>query len=369
MRNGRITPISLVILGVLVVQPLIARSNSDQSRYMVTIGGKVGFIDRTGTTVIQPQFARAHEFSEGRAAVMIGGDAYGRGGTWGYIDTTGTFILPPKLPEFRGRNADVFGNTEPVTDFSEDRAAVLVNGKWGFIDHEGTMVIAPQFTDDDTGAPGPFREGLARVKINGKWGYINTAGHVAIPPKFTYAYQFSEGMAQVSIGDPPRTGYINRQGRFVIPPQFDTGRAFSEGVAFVRWDDYRQGSYVDRMGRRIVASFDVDAPTPSTVRPPVDFSAGLAPSRHDGKWGYIDKHGAFVIKPAFDAAGQFTEGAALVMQNGLFGYIDTSGKWILEPQFSYAAPFRNGLASVRHDRIRRDAYIDPQGHYVWVAKK
>ena len=49
---------------------------------MVRIGdfttGKVGFIDKTGHYVINPQFGLAHSFSDGLAAVRIGSK-------WGFI--------------------------------------------------------------------------------------------------------------------------------------------------------------------------------------------------------------------------------------------------------------------------------------------
>jgi len=39
----------------------------------VKIGGKLGFIDKIGNFVIQPQFDGASDFSEGLAGVKIGG--------------------------------------------------------------------------------------------------------------------------------------------------------------------------------------------------------------------------------------------------------------------------------------------------------
>ena len=54
----------------------------------VRIGGKWGYIDRTGQTVIEPRFDQAWDFDDGLALVTLGGEH-------GYIDTTGSFVWGP----------------------------------------------------------------------------------------------------------------------------------------------------------------------------------------------------------------------------------------------------------------------------------
>ncbi|EAH9640326.1 WG repeat-containing protein, partial [Campylobacter coli] len=53
----------------------------------------------------------------------------------------------------------------------------------------------------------------------------------------------------------------------------------------------------------------------------------------NGKYGFIDKNGEFVIKPNFDDAWYFREGLAKVGLNGKYGFIDKSGKIVIEPIF------------------------------------
>ncbi len=50
----------------------------------------------------------------------------------------------------------------------------------------------------------------------------------------------------------------------------------------------------------------------------------------NGKYGYIDKTGKYVINPQFDYAGSFSEGLAVVEIGGKWGYIDKTGKFIWE---------------------------------------
>ncbi|MGI7157691.1 WG repeat-containing protein, partial [Campylobacter coli] len=60
---------------------------------------------------------------------------------------------------------------------------------------------------------------------------------------------------------------------------------------------------------------------------------GLARVGLNGKWGFIDKSGKFVIEPKFDSIWDFSEGLAKVGLNGKYGLIDKSGKIVIEPKF------------------------------------
>ena len=159
---------------------------------MVWTGDKLGFIDRQGRYVIEPQFddvdSRFSGSSESALAVEFSGDLVAVG-------------------------------------FSEGLAAVRIGDKWGFIDRQGTYVIEPQFDDAQS-----FSEGLAAVRIGdretgvGKYGFIDRQGRYVVEPQFDGAQSFSEGLAAVFIGD--RWGFIDRQGRYVINPQFDVVGSF-----------------------------------------------------------------------------------------------------------------------------------------------
>ena len=59
------------------------------------LGGKYGFIDRTGKMVINPQFEIAWNFSkEGLAMVMLGGKGF-------QINRAGQVLLDPTCSETR----------------------------------------------------------------------------------------------------------------------------------------------------------------------------------------------------------------------------------------------------------------------------
>ena len=55
------------------------------------------------------------------------------------------------------------------------------------------------------------------------------------------------------------------------------------------------------------------------------FSEGLASVKIEGRWGYIDKTGVYVINPQFDfISAVFSEGLAWVKIGGKYGYMSKS---------------------------------------------
>lgn len=75
-----------------------------------------------------------------------------------------------------------------------------------------------------------------------------------------------------------------------------------------------------------------------------NFSGGFARVLTDGKWGYIDKAGAFMIQPQFLETNDFSEGLAPVRLHDKWVYIDKAGAFVIQPQFDRAWHFHNGLA-------------------------
>ncbi len=124
-----------------------------------------GYIDKTGKTCIKLTVDRGEPFSEGLASFSEGLACVCTGGKHekyaghstidfssskhGYINKTGTFVIEPK-----------FGYAD---SFSNGRAAVSVGDRWGFVDKHGNMVIPAEFT-----RARKFSEGLAAV--GERWG-------------------------------------------------------------------------------------------------------------------------------------------------------------------------------------------------------
>ncbi|MGE5559874.1 MAG: WG repeat-containing protein [Chloroflexota bacterium] len=86
---------------------------------------------------------------------------------------------------------------------------------------------------------------------------------------------------------------------------------------------------------------------------------GLYPAYvvQDGKqlWGYINDQGSFVIKPAYEWAGDFSDlGLAVIELNDLYGVIDRAGKVVAEPSYGdiAVAPIDGTLIGRNGDNYR-----------------
>lgn len=173
-------------------------------------GARMGYENKAGKVIIEPNFDWADEFHEGLAVVRVGQ-------RWGYIDQRGATAIPLQYAN--------------ATRFSEGLAAVAAPSneeyKMGYIDKTGRYVIAPHFH-----AAHPFSDGLARVRMDGKEGYIDKTGSLVIAPQWEWAHDFAEGRAAVQVGD--KWGFIDRAGKIVVAPRFNALRPhFHNGRAEV----------------------------------------------------------------------------------------------------------------------------------------
>ena len=322
-----------------------ARATQGAGPFRVRVDGKYGYVDRAGKW-IGPRFASAQPFRDGRAAVS----PTGRFGKWGYVDAEGNWVAKPAFAfarDFSEGLAPVnVGGRWSVGHYHEWKTGAwwfgwkFHGGKWGFVKRNGEMLIEPRFSE----ARG-FAEGLAPVCVRvslfrSGWGYIDRSGKMAIAPKFDSANPFSEGLARVRLGGERsgRFGFIDKSGKLVIPAEFSLAFAFHDARAPVRLPppELATGDFDD---------WEPDGPV-------------------HGRWGYIDRAGAVVVKPAFHKASEFSEGLACVEVDRKFGYVDPTGKPVIPLRFTGAGSFSNGLARVQPRSRGPWGYINKAGRIV-----
>lgn len=262
-----------------------------------------GFIDRTGSVVIEPEYEGTQDFSGGLAPVK-------KDGKWGYVDATGEVVIQPQFDFADG--------------FSDGLAAVEQGGRVGYIDKTGEFVIRPHLT----GPWGSFCEGLAPVQVDGKWGFMDQTGDIVIEPQYSDVRNFSEGLAAVEGKD--GWDYIDRTGKTVLKLSSGPVGEFNGGLA-PAWEPAEgtllgEYGFIDKTGQFVIApqfscalEFSDDGLAPVQIG--VESSTDNA-----GKWGYIDRTGVLVIEAQFANAYKFHDGLALVEDGaGRLSYIDTTG--------------------------------------------
>ena len=158
-------------------------------------------------------------------------------------------------------------------------------------------------------------------------------------------------------------GFIDKTGKYIVEPCFNEVGDFYEGRAWVRvllrwsfhtkdtvyevrhdFDAKYNGKYgfIDEKGEFVVTPQYEEAD---------NFYQGLAAVKINGKWGFIDKNGEMVIQPEFEKARGFwsDQGLAQVQLNGKWGYVDKSGNQVIEPQYNEVYNRSGGLADINKD--------------------
>lgn len=180
-----------------------------------------------------------------------------------------------------------------------------------------------------------------------------------------------------------RYGYILGTGDLAISPQFDYAMPFSEGLGGVNVGgtaynghlpvDGKWG-FVNRNGRFVINPKYYSPPEAGAPFDPEEFarvqhdayvfSEGLAAVRTESEWIYINDEDKVVIRnPRIESPRAFHEGLANVYVNGRWGYIDKQGQFVIEPQFLYPSDFRDNHALVV-DKDGRELLIDRRGQVI-----
>lgn len=347
----RFLNLSVLIISLLLFQQCGLFDSNTKSTpeifYPVLVSGQWGYINQLGQVTIEPQFQIAGNFSAGFAPVRYQW-------RWAFVNTEGEL-------EIDGNG--VFQNTD---FFSEEIAAVRVEGRVGFLDNSGSFIINPRFRDagrfndnrcfvrsldyrryfyiDQKGEELPLPQGIqsfdaieegdfsnerALVHFNDKYGYIDTKGELIIQNIYQEALPFSENLAAVQVAE--RWGFIDKNGEFEISPQF-----------------IRVGS----------------------------FSNGLAPARLNSNfYGFINTKGEMQIPEQFDEVRNFSEKRAAVKLEERWGFIDTDGSPIIPPQFEQVDDFYHDLARFSvlvptdDGQAETFGYVNSDGKIVWPATR
>jgi WG containing repeat len=322
--------------------------------------GRIGFMDENGRLVIgfdrlPKTTTQVGEFHEGRAVIYLKRQLNSSTETddvAGYIDETGKIVIEPRFDE--------------AHDFSEGLAYVQSQNLKGFIDRSGRLII--RFPKNMWARLEPFgygfHEGRAAVVLDGETAFIDRTGKITCRG-YTGAAAFSEGLAAVTLdaGEHARYGFVDPDGHMKIRAEFipvlgahlriASLSRFAEGLASVRLGkDY---GFIDKTGAFVIKPQFAFAG---------NFSEGLAFVKLGREGGYIDHVGHWVIGPSEDYLNgrEFRERMAAVDFEQGWGYIDRAGKIIIAPRFLQAFEFDRGVATVQFATSL--AYIDTTGNYV-----
>lgn len=288
---------------------------------------KYGYINKTGRTIIYPDFDQAFNFKDGIAI-------YRKANLYGFINSQGN-IIEPLFTDIRGVGENI------VTAKKEN--------KWSYYDFNGNQLINRTFDDAY-----PFNNGLARVFYNNRYGYIDKEGKQIIKAVYDYADNFYDSYAYATFANKDNT-VINKTGKVVISTEKDHIYNFYEGIAVYAGENNRYG-YVTKSLKKTKPIYQFAD----------NFKNGLARIKINNKWGFINKDYQYAIKPIYDEIRNFSYDLALFRKNNKWGFVDLSGKEINSNYFDSALSFSEGLAAVKKDNLW--GYINRYGDYAIKPK-
>ena len=295
-------------------------------KYVPLNSKKWGFTSLSGNVNIEPQFPHCFDFSEDGVAVIYYTNI-------DYVDLVkldGQFIVP-EIMDFSVQGVMGYG----LRGFKNGLLPVRVVNKWGCMNKSGKIVIPVKYKEMS-----PFDNGYATVKAKNGFFVIDTLGN-EIPVTYkniNSCKQFSEGLAPFVCND-GNSGFINTKGEVVIRPQFKGVGYFSSGLAWGRTEKNKIG-FIDKVGNWVIeprfdAVFNFDD------------ESGMAIVKIKDKWFFVDKTGQVISIESTEKVISFSEGLSRGLKDGKYGFLNNKGEWVIQPTLQGARDFKNGFAGAK----------------------
>jgi hypothetical protein len=260
-------------------------------------------------------------------------------GSCGALNRDGTYAIPLKY--------------DWMDRFFEGRAIVLVREGmrtvYGYIDDTGRVIWRPQFTVAD-----PFSRGLAQIDFDGASGLVDRDGRVALWPRFGFVVPFTKDLFWVTEGREVVQGNTGQTRFLHDQPISSVNGIFDSAVRPKgRWGLVdRKGAWVRQpefLAVRVFSRHD---------------DLGLMWAKTDAGWGLIRTDLTWQVEPQLDQASELSENRAVVVIKRRWGFVDESGRIVIEPRFDYSFPFSGRYAAARVNK--RFGLIDRTG--AWAVE-
>ncbi|UPK41176.1 WG repeat-containing protein [Paenibacillus pabuli] len=164
-----------------------------------------------------------------------------------------------------------------------------------------------------------------------------------------YVYQSSQGTY----------GYVDKNRKIIIPAKFQTAKPFNaKGAARVSING--KYGFINKKGAYLIKpQFDeIDD---------AGFHEGMVGVRISKNWGFVNEKGTVVVKPKYAGIFFYSEGLAPVyLHNGKVGFIDKKGTMVIPAIYSSVTGFSNGQAIVYKNG--KAYYINKKGKVIKEAK-
>lgn len=359
----------------------------------VSIGGRFGYIDEQGKVVIEPRFDYAGEFSRGLAEVLVGDKT-------GIIDRKGEIVVPPMFQRAVPLTKDVIiavegtwkfeplgGSFESYDGFANS-GLYHVTGYW--IRKPDLKYIRP-FDRENGGAI------WARERDSDGYGLLSSNGEWIVKPQYEYVGWLTDERAIVRkpVGGALHSGAVDTKGQLVVPLQSWRLSYFLNGLGIANDQSGKQalidnsgnilgGRYFDKVERAEKGDISkvliegrwmgLDragniVPNPDNGRLLASCPNGMRAISVDGKVQITDAGGKPTTPRLFDPLVQrpTCDRPFSVKLNDLWGFVGVDGHLLFDPpSFKNQYGFEGGFTMVLEGEKWR--LIDTSGRFVLPIK-
>ncbi|UIP06450.1 WG repeat-containing protein [Erythrobacter sp. SDW2] len=202
------------------------------------------------------------------------------------------------------------------------------DGNWGVVSSDGDVIVPLEYQSIDI-----WSDGLIEARRDGLSALFSPDGTLLVPLRYQYLYG-NDAMAGGSDDNSwfwaQNSGGRDRWivgigGEPLLGPGLNPLMPFDGKDRFVVEDEGFDG----------ILSLDCEwivLPSLKSISPAADNGLALAQTA-EGKYGYIDRDGTWVIEPGrFERLGYFApDGWAPAQSGGKWGFIDADGDWMIPP--------------------------------------
>lgn len=175
--------------------------------------GKLGFMNRSGSVVIQPAYFNFASFSDGLAAASPA-----EGGKFGYIDKQNNMVIPVKYedanPFYKGYA--VVARKKRTSAGGPGKPTITIPGEYIVIDKTGKEIITTPYESISNRQSG----GLFIVTNKSKSGAIDSTGKLILPVEYKDVLSDYQGNFIVCTIE-NKYGMINNKGAFLLKTEYD----------------------------------------------------------------------------------------------------------------------------------------------------
>ena len=235
-----IVAIILIVKNVVTNKKLTLQEVTEYKYFITSINGKSGVIDKTGKTIVEPQYdyIQIPNPSKPIFVCLYDYNADGKEYTSKVLNGNNKEILS----KYKNVQAIPNNNTSISNSYQTQILRYKENDKYGLISINGSEITPAIYESIDTLE---YKDGILKVKKDGKYGLIDINGNEIVKPEYnsittdgyyneSSKYEKAGYIVNVRTDEGYRYGYINYKGKQTLETRYTNIKRITE----IKDDDY-----------------------------------------------------------------------------------------------------------------------------------